>query len=196
MIVRATQKYVRITPRKLRDVANVIRGRQLFEVNELLSNLNKRGARVLNETIRQAVANAVNNQGLREQDLELKTVMINEGPRFKRFRAGSRGRAKGYIKRTAHVVVELGVKNAAVASQSIAPEAKKDAVKTTPTVKSAKSTTDKDPKTTTDQTTALKAKRASTAKPKSAKTAAAPKATSAAKAAKAPRATKKEKKAE
>ena len=109
MTVRATQKYIRTSPRKLREVAALVRGRSLPEINDLLSALNKGGARVINETIRQAVANAVNNLGHSETDLSLQTLLVNEGPRYKRFRAGSRGRAKPYVKRTAHITVELAV---------------------------------------------------------------------------------------
>lgn len=109
MIVRALQKNVRITPRKLRAVADLVRGRELPEINDMLSTLNLRGARVVNETIRQAVANAVNNLGHDETTLELRTIMINEGPTYKRFRAGARGRAKAYEKKTSHILVELNV---------------------------------------------------------------------------------------
>lgn len=118
MIVRATQKYIRMPARKLRLIADLVRGRALADINTVLTGLNKRGATVINETIRQAVANAVNNMSASEQDLSLKSIMINDGPKYKRFRAGARGRAKPYVKRTAHVVVELEVKEA---SASAAP---------------------------------------------------------------------------
>lgn len=126
MTVKATQKYIRITPRKLRIVADAVRGKQLMEINEYLSVLNKRGAKVINETIRQAVANAVNNMGFTEQQLTLKSLLINEGPTYKRFRAGARGRGKPILKRTSHVSVELGV---AVADKSPA-KTKVEEVKT------------------------------------------------------------------
>ncbi len=112
MTITATQKYVRIAPRKLRLVADVVRGRQLADINEILSVLNKHGARVINETIRQAVANAVNNQGLTEQQLSLQSLVIDEGPTYKRFRAGARGRGKPILKRTSHVQVKLAVAQA------------------------------------------------------------------------------------
>jgi len=126
--VRANQKYVRQTPRKLRAVADLIRGRDLADINEILTGLNKRGARVINETIRQAVANAVNNMGFNETQLSLKSLMINEGPTYKRFRAGSRGRAKPYEKKTSHVLVELAVKEES--SRPAAAKTEKKEVKT------------------------------------------------------------------
>jgi large subunit ribosomal protein L22 len=115
MEVKATQKYVRITPRKLRLVADAVRGKELLSINEALSVLNKRGAKVINETIRQAVANAVNNLGYSEQQLSLKALLIDEGPTYKRFLAGGRGRAKPYQKRSSHVTAVL---NVAVAEKS------------------------------------------------------------------------------
>ena len=121
MTVKATQKFIRISPRKLRLVADAVRGRELLEINEVLSILNKRGAKVINETIRQAVANAVNNLGFSEQQLSLKSVMVNEGPVYKRFKAGSRGRAKPILKRSSHVLVELAV--AQVEAKAEAPKA-------------------------------------------------------------------------
>lgn len=122
MTVRATQKYIRISPRKLREVASLVRGKSLPESNDLLSGLNKVGAKVINETIRQAVANAVNNLGHSETDLTMTALLINEGPRYKRFRAGSRGRAKPYVKRTAHVTVELTVAASAQPVKKAAPK--------------------------------------------------------------------------
>jgi len=125
--VKATQKYVRQTPRKLRAVADLVRGRSLIEINDILTDLNKRGARVINETIRQAVANAVNNMGFNETQLSLKSIMVNEGPTYKRFRAGSRGRAKPYEKKTSHVVVELAVKEESKAAVKAEKKASKPA---------------------------------------------------------------------
>lgn len=139
MTVRATQKYIRISPRKLREVASLVRGRALPEINDLLSGLNKVGARVLNETIRQAVANAVNNLGHQETDLSLQSLLVNEGPRYKRFRAGSRGRAKPYVKRTSHITVELAVAESARPTKKAAPQAETAKVEEASTKKGGKS---------------------------------------------------------
>lgn len=154
MTIRATQKFTRITPRKLRMVADLVRGRSLAEVNSILTDLNKSGARVVNETIRQAVANAVNNMQISEDQLTLKSIMINEGPMYKRFRAGSRGRAKPRVKRSSHVVVELNVATPAAAPQEAKTPETKEEVKTekkTTTAKAkapAKKAAPKAPRTT------------------------------------------------
>ena len=136
MIIQAKQSTTWITPRKLRSVADAIRGKDLAEVNLILSSLNKRGAQVINETIRQAVANAVNNLGLPEETLTLKTLMINEGPKFRRFRAGARGQAKPYAQRTSHVIVELESPDAQAPVAKTATKAKAQA-KAKPEAKSS-----------------------------------------------------------
>lgn len=129
MTVTATQKYIRITPRKLRLVADAVRGKELSEINEFLTTLNKSGARVINETIRQAVANAVNNMGFSEQQLSLKALLVNEGPTYKRFRAGSRGRAKPILKRSSHVSVTLDVAEAKKPAKEVKAETPAEAPK-------------------------------------------------------------------
>lgn len=136
MIVRAHQKYVRIAPRKLRLIADLIRGKELHTINTTLSVLNKRGAQVMNEVIRQAVANAVNNLGLSEQQLSLKSVVVDEGPTYKRVRAASRGRAKRILKRSSHILVELNVQET-VASDATAPAIMTPKVEKAPKTKKA-----------------------------------------------------------
>src|SRR5690606_7374894 len=122
MVVRAVQKSVRIAPRKLRLVADVVRGKELSQINDILTNLNKHGAGVVNEVIRQAVANAVNNLGLPEEGLKLKTLMINEGMGYRRYKAGARGMAKPRVKRTSHIIVEIE-SPAEAAAKPAAPKA-------------------------------------------------------------------------
>jgi len=121
MIIKAKQSTTWITPKKLRTIADAVRGKDLAQVNTILSTLNKRGGNVINETIRQAVANAVNNLSLPEETLTLKTLIINEGPRFKRFRAGARGMAKPYALRTSHIIVELESPDAAAPAKAAKP---------------------------------------------------------------------------
>lgn len=121
MIIKAKQSTTWITPKKLRTIADAVRGKDLAQVNTILSTLNKRGGKVINETIRQAVANAVNNLSLPEDTLTLKTLIINEGPRFKRFRAGARGMAKPYALRTSHIIVELESPDAAAPVKAAKP---------------------------------------------------------------------------
>lgn len=167
MIIRAKQSTTWITPRKLREVADAVRGKDLAEVNLILSSLNRRGAQVINETIRQAVANAVNNLGLPEETLTLKTLMINEGPKFRRFRAGARGQAKPYALRTSYVVVELESPDAeakpAAKTAKAKEEAKSEAKPAATKVDQPESKTEKS-KTATKAKTTKSAKKTDTKK--------------------------------
>ncbi len=106
MEVSAYQKLIRITPRKLRLVADSVR---LLHPQKALLNLkftHKGAAGILYKVMKQAVANAT-DQKLEEKGLKTKHIMIEEGPRYKRFRAGARGRARMIQKRTSHIKVVL-----------------------------------------------------------------------------------------
>lgn len=107
MLIKATQKNTRQTPRKVRLVANQVRKMSLPKAIEQLGLIEKRPTLVILKTLRQALANASHNHGLKIEDLELDNILITEGPRYKRFRAVSRGRAHGVIKRTSHITVTL-----------------------------------------------------------------------------------------
>lgn len=75
-----------------------------------LSVISKKSTEVVGKVLRQAVANAVNNHGFQVSDLVIDRVLVNEGPRYKRFNAVSRGRAHNIIKRTSHVTIVLKTK--------------------------------------------------------------------------------------
>lgn len=144
MIIKAKQSTTWISPRKLRQVAHVVRGRDLAQINAILSTLNKKGANILNETIRQAVANAVNNLGIAEDQLTLKSIQVDEGPKFRRFRAGARGMAKPYARRTSHVLVELEAPDAAaptVADKTATSQDQKESAVTDTETKTTKKKT-------------------------------------------------------
>lgn len=112
MLIKATQTYTRQTPRKVRLVANTIKDMSLEAAMQQLGAIARRSTGVVAKVLRQAVANAVNNHGYQVQDLTIDQVIVNEGPRYKRFRAVSRGRAHNVIKRTSHVTVVLKTKDA------------------------------------------------------------------------------------
>ncbi len=137
MTVRATQKYIRMSARKIRLVADLVRGQELAQINDTLSTLNKRAARVVNEVIRQAVANGVNNLGYSETQLSLKSIVVNEGPTYKRVMARGRGRSGGILKRTSHVSVELAVAQKESSAPVIQPETVEPAKEETPVVAKA-----------------------------------------------------------
>lgn len=107
MTITATQLSTRQAPRKVRLVANSVKKLSLPDAVRQLSVINRRASIVVLKVLRQAIANATHNHGLKVEELRIKTIQVDEGSRFRRFRAVSRGRAHGIIKRTSHVKVEL-----------------------------------------------------------------------------------------
>lgn len=110
MLIKATQTYTRQSPRKVRLVANTIKDLSLADAMTQLAAITKKSTEVVGKVLRQAVANAVNNHGFQVSDLVIDRVLVNEGPRYKRFNAVSRGRAHNIIKRTSHVTIVLKTK--------------------------------------------------------------------------------------
>jgi large subunit ribosomal protein L22 len=107
MFIKAVQKYTRQTPRKLRLVANAVKDLSLEQAVKQLSVMERKASQEVGKVIRQAVANAVNNHGYQVSDLSIERILVNEGPRFRRFQAVSRGRAHNIIKRTSYITVVL-----------------------------------------------------------------------------------------
>ena len=105
--MKATQKFIRTSPRKLRLVADAVRHLTPVEALKQLKFVGKRAAEPLYQAIRQAVSNAKNNAGSKEEALRFKTLEINEGATYKRFRAVSRGMAHKIMKRSSHIRVVL-----------------------------------------------------------------------------------------
>lgn len=103
--VRAVAKFVRTAPRKLRLVADMIRGKKANEAVNLLEFTNKRAARTLNKVLKSAIANAENNHELDPAKLVVSTTYIDQGPMFKRFIPRSRGRATPVLKYGSHITV-------------------------------------------------------------------------------------------
>lgn len=112
MLIIAEQRYVRMSPRKVREVGRAIRGMEdPVKLIEYLGFVGKRAAGPIIKTLKQAIANAKNNMKVSEDNLKIAEIIVNEGPRYKRFRAGSRGMAKPIVKRTSHIRVVLETKN-------------------------------------------------------------------------------------
>jgi large subunit ribosomal protein L22 len=107
MQIIAYQKFIRTTPRKLRLVADSVRHMHPTKALLYLKFMHKRAASEVIKVLKQAVANAVNNQSLDEKDLKIKHILVEEGPRYKRFRAASRGRARMILRRTSHIKIIL-----------------------------------------------------------------------------------------
>lgn len=108
--VSATARYVRISPRKLRLVADLVRGKAIADARTVLSFTPRGAAGVVDKLVSSAVANAENNHDLSGDDLYIRGIYVNEGPTLKRFRPRALGRASRIRKRTSHVTVELAIR--------------------------------------------------------------------------------------
>ena len=104
---RATAKFVRISPFKVRVVLNVIRGKSVVEALAILENTPKAASEVLIKLVNSAVANGENNQNLAKSDMYIAEAFANEGPTLKRIQPVSKGRAYRINKRTSHITVIL-----------------------------------------------------------------------------------------
>ncbi|HET6747212.1 MAG TPA: 50S ribosomal protein L22 [Candidatus Saccharimonadales bacterium] len=105
--VRAYIKGVDQAPRKVSLVAGLVRGRSVADALVILEHTPKRAALALKKAIASAQANAVNTHGLDGKTLEIKTLSITTGPRLRRFKPASRGRALPFQKKSSHILVEV-----------------------------------------------------------------------------------------
>lgn len=102
---RAVEKFIRISPRKVRYVVNLIKNKSVEEAIEILSLTPKEAAVVVRKALQSAAANAVENHKMKEEDLYISKILVNEGPTLKRFIPRARGRADRIRKRTSHIFV-------------------------------------------------------------------------------------------
>ena len=105
MEAKAVAKYVRIAPRKVRVVMNLIRGKNIAEAFAILKFTPKAGSEVLTKVLKSAVANAENNFDMDSDRLYIKTAFVDEGPTLKHIHPRSRGQAFKILKRTSHITV-------------------------------------------------------------------------------------------
>ena len=115
-LVRAQAKWVRMSARKGRVVAEHIRGRSVPEARAVLAFTTRAAARELEKVLSSAVANAEANNGLIGDELVVHTVVVDEGPTLKRWRARARGRVARIKKRTCHITLTLTTVDGAVAA--------------------------------------------------------------------------------
>ena len=108
---KAVAKFVRITPRKVRVVLDLIRGKSVAEAFAILKFTPKAGAVVVEKVLRSAVANAENNYDMDVDKLVIKTAFADDGPTMKRIHPRSRGQAFKILKRTSHVTIVVDEKN-------------------------------------------------------------------------------------
>jgi large subunit ribosomal protein L22 len=121
--IRAQARYVRMSPRKARLVAEHIRGRSVPEARAVLAFTPKEAAGVLDKILQSAVSNAEANHGIAEDRLYITEAYVDGGPVLKRWRARARGRVARIRKRTCHITVKLTERPEAYEATPAEPEA-------------------------------------------------------------------------
>ncbi|MFC1703467.1 50S ribosomal protein L22 [Candidatus Omnitrophota bacterium] len=109
MIVYAKGSFVRISPSKVRQVINLLRGQEVNAALATLSSINRRPKVSVEKILKSAISNA-KQKGLQPEQLYISKIVANEGVMWKRFRAVPFGRAARIRKRTSHIKIELDLK--------------------------------------------------------------------------------------
>src|SRR5664279_2856672 len=107
MAVRAQAKYVRVAPRKARDVVDQIRGKSVADARATLLLANRGAAILVGKVLNSAVANAENNNGLLAEELYVKEAKVDEGPTMKRWKFRAMGRVNRIRKRSSHITIAV-----------------------------------------------------------------------------------------
>ncbi len=112
MEARAVAKYLRVSPFKARQVADLIRGKRAKEAMAILRFTNKKGAPMIAKVLKSAMANAENNFDMDVDALYVAEIYVNEGPSLKRLKPRAYGRADMMKRRTSHITVVVKEKEA------------------------------------------------------------------------------------
>jgi large subunit ribosomal protein L22 len=109
---RAVAKYLRVSPFKARQVADLVRGKTTQEALGILRYANKKGAPLIAKVLKSAMANAENNYDMDVDGLYVAEIYVNEGPKLKRLKPRAYGRADMIKRRTSHITVVVKEKEA------------------------------------------------------------------------------------
>ncbi len=107
MEIKAHLRYLRIAPRKVRLVADLIRGKSVKEAEDILNFTVKKAAKPILKLLKSAIASAIHNFQKKEENLYIKKITVDEGPKLKRWRARARGQAFEIQKKTSHITIVL-----------------------------------------------------------------------------------------
>ena len=108
--VKATAKYIRIAPRKVRIVMNLVRGKSVADALAILKFTPNVGADAVEKVLRSAIANAENNFDMDVDRLFISSAFVDQGPTLKRIHPRSRGQAFKILKHTSHITVAVNEK--------------------------------------------------------------------------------------
>ena len=107
MEARAVAKYIRMSPQKVRLVADLVRGKKVEEAKQVLLFTRKYAAGHISKVLNSALANAKQDPNIDENILYVKEIFVDQGPSLKRWRARAQGRAASIKKRMSHITVVL-----------------------------------------------------------------------------------------
>ncbi len=107
MSVKASAMGVRMSPRKVAVVADLVRGRSVADAITILTNTPRRSATAVRKVIESARANADYNHNYKPESLQITEIRVSSGPSIKRFRPASHGRALPFQRRSSHIYVEV-----------------------------------------------------------------------------------------
>ncbi len=107
---KAVAKTIRISPRKTRLVIDLIRGKNIYDARAILANQPQRASRVISKVLESAIANAVNNFNMNEDDLYVKECYVDEALVIKRIKFDSRGRTGRNDHKTSHITIIVAEK--------------------------------------------------------------------------------------
>lgn len=125
MQITAKLKHLRIASRKVRLVADLIRGLTVIQAEQQLNFLVKRSVKPIGKLLKSAVANAENNAKLVKDNLYISKISVDEGATLKRWRARAMGRAAEIMKRTSHITLVLDEIKPGVKKENIKAKEKK-----------------------------------------------------------------------
>ncbi len=108
MNATAIAKTIRLSAQKGRLVADQVRGLNVAKALELLNFSDKKAALSIRKVLESAIANAEHNEGADVDDLRIESILVDEGPTLKRWRARAKGRGAKILKRTSHIKVTVG----------------------------------------------------------------------------------------
>lgn len=129
MEYNAIAKNVKVSPRKVRLVADSIRDLSIPSALTALMVSKKRGSVSLKKVLESAIANAVNNKSAKKDGLKIKTINVTEGIMYKRYHFAGRGRTRPYTKRTSHINIVLEDNMSVEMPKVVMPEIKKEETK-------------------------------------------------------------------